>query len=60
MQILSSEERNLQENKTKTVQRTASGTAGIFSLPENEQTAVCAALLKREVANEPSRSKDLL
>ena len=47
MQILSSEERNLQENKTKTVQGTASGTTGIFSLPKNEQTVVCMALLKR-------------
>ena len=37
----------MQENKTKTVQETATGTAGIFSLPENEQTAVCTALLKR-------------
>ena len=47
MQILSSEDRNLQENKTKTVKRTAGGTAGIFSLLEYEQTAVCTALLKR-------------
>ena len=49
MQILSSEDKNLQEKKTKTVQITASGTAGIFSLPKYEQTAVCTALLKREV-----------
>ena len=47
MQILSSEDKNLQENKTNAVQGTANGTAGIFFLPENEQTAVCAALLKR-------------
>ena len=47
MQILSSEDKNLQGNKTKTVQGTANGTAGIFSLPENEQTAVCTARLKR-------------
>ena len=47
MQILSSEDKNLQENKTKTVQGTASSTAGIFSLLEYEQTAVCTALLKR-------------
>ena len=47
MQILSSEDKNLQENKTKAVQGTASSTAGVFSLPENEQTAVCTALLKR-------------
>ena len=47
MQILSSEDKNLQENKTKTVQGTAKGTARIFSLPKYEQTAVCAALLKR-------------
>ena len=47
MQILSSEDKNLQENKTKTIQGTASNTAGIFFLPENEQTAVCTALLKR-------------
>ena len=37
----------MQENKTKSVQITASGTAEIFSSPENEQTAVCTALLKR-------------
>ena len=36
----------MQENKTKTVQRTANSTAGIFSLPENEQTVVFMALLK--------------
>ena len=47
VQISSSEDKNLQENKTKTVQGTASSTAGIFSLPEYEQTAVCTALLKR-------------
>ena len=47
MQILSSEDRNLQENKTNAIQGTANGTAGIFSLPEYEQTEVCTALLKR-------------
>ena len=47
MQIFLSEDKNLQENKTKTVQGMANGTAEIFFLPENEQTAVCAALLKR-------------
>ena len=47
MQILSSEDKNLQENNTKTVQGTASSTAGIFALPKYEQTAVCTALLKR-------------
>ena len=47
MQILSSEDKNLQENNTKIVQGTANGTAEIFFLPENEQTAVCTALLKR-------------
>lgn len=47
VQIFSSEDKNLQGNKTKTVQGTASGTAEIFFLPEYEQTAVCAALLKR-------------
>jgi hypothetical protein len=47
VQILSSEDRNLQENKTNAVQGTASGTAEIFSLPKYKQTAVCAALLKR-------------
>ena len=36
----------MQENKTNAVQGTANGTAGIFSLPEYEQTAVCMALLK--------------
>ena len=47
MQILSSEDKNLQGNKTKTVQGTANGTAEIFSLPKYKQTAVCTALLKR-------------
>lgn len=37
----------MQGNKTKAVKITANGTAGIFSLPEYEQTAVCTALLKR-------------
>ena len=37
----------MQENKTKTVKSMANGTAEIFSLPENEQSAVCTALLKR-------------
>ena len=49
VQILSSEGKNLQENKTNAVQITANGTAEIFSLPKYKQTAVCTALLKREV-----------
>lgn len=47
MQIFLSEDRNLQKNKTKTVQGTANGVAGIYSLLKRNCAAVCTALLKR-------------
>ena len=44
VQILSSEDKNLQENKTKTVQGTASGTADIFYLPKQKRVVFYSML----------------
>ena len=47
MQIFSSEDKNLQENKTTNFTVTVTGKADIFSLPEYEKQIFYSALLSR-------------
>ena len=47
MQIFSSEDKNLQENKTKDIEVTAIGKARISFLPKCEERECCSTLLKR-------------